>query len=226
MSPGIIPKRTQDLYSAATVSTVPSKRPAEIPAEQRSQRPRIANPRRQTTVLAPGRKPTPPYPSIIAPPPPSQSADRPELQVPAREPQHASDANLAIAGEYAEQTDGERPMTLEWWTTGTPSHAKVFAADQIGHLYVRFPVDFPPIDDFRPCRQSQTWPKILSLEFTGPAVPITELQRWIKKTKPATARFRPASGTDDQIFGLLVKLLRETHCVGCPCLRQDCPLTH
>jgi hypothetical protein len=75
------------------------------------------------------------------------------------------------------------------------------------------------------CRQISTWPDILSLELTGPTVPITQLQLWIKDTKPATAVLEPVSRTDDN-FGQLLKLLRETRCVGFWCLCRNISLTH
>ncbi|KAH9972744.1 hypothetical protein BGW80DRAFT_1459494 [Lactifluus volemus] len=86
------------------------------------------------------------------------------------------------------------PVTLVFWRKESPLNINVLATDQIGDL------------------QISTWPTILELVLTGPAVPITEFQGWMKTTNPATARFQPASRTDDYNFGLLVKSLRENRC--------------
>ncbi|KAI9450141.1 hypothetical protein BJY52DRAFT_1304125 [Lactarius psammicola] len=70
---------------------------------------------------------------------------------------------------------------------------------------------------------ASTWPKVLSLVPAGPAVPMNELQEWMKKTQPVLMRVQAAPGTDDHNFGQLVKLLRERSYVGRP---SALPLGH
>ncbi|KAI9454567.1 hypothetical protein BJY52DRAFT_720687 [Lactarius psammicola] len=60
---------------------------------------------------------------------------------------------------------------------------------------------------------ASTWPKALALMPTGPAVPMNELQEWMKKTQPVLMRVQAAPGTDDHNFRQLIKLLRERNCL-------------
>jgi hypothetical protein len=125
------------ILTDALPSTVPEKRRAECSAEQRSRGPKVANPPWQTTALAPVPTPIPQSPSIIVPPLQLRSAEAfrsSSPTPPAREPQCASGADPIITGESADQTNSGWPVTLEWYSTGRPSHTKVLATDQIGDL--------------------------------------------------------------------------------------------
>ncbi|KAH9972745.1 hypothetical protein BGW80DRAFT_341504 [Lactifluus volemus] len=62
----------------------------------------------------------------------------------------------------------------------------------------------------------KTWPNTLSLKFTrsASAVPIMELQQWVRSTTHVAVRFKPAFAPDGDSFGLpmLVDWLKANNC--------------
>jgi hypothetical protein len=75
-------------------------------------------------------------------------------------------------------------------------------------------------------RKATTWPKVLTLSPAGPAVPMNELQEWMKRTQPVLMRVQAAPGTDEHGYGQLNKLLRERGFVSRRRFPLGHPLTH
>jgi hypothetical protein len=127
----------------------------------------------------------------------------------------------SMAGQIDQSSDNQWSGTLIWQCNGGPTlRASALTSDHLGDQCACSLVVFLT-EDLNLLRDRlywpRTWPDTLSLEITSfaSAVPMLELQGWVKKTKHVAVRFKPAFAPDSDSFGLpmLVDWLRENKCV-------------
>jgi hypothetical protein len=127
----------------------------------------------------------------------------------------------SIAGQFDQCSNNQWSGTLRWqFDSGPILSARALTCDHLGDQCACSLVVF--LNEDLNSRRSgrnwpKTWPNTLSLRITrsDSAVPIMELQGWVRPTPHVAVRFKPAFAPDGDSFGLpmLVDWLKENSCV-------------